>query len=94
MFKQYLDRMPRRLYWTLVNFIKMIGYLLSVLAGMAVLAAIAFYTKQWFDTPVPFFIICAISAMGIVSYKTSEWDVEKERRQQEKVEQALKKDWE
>jgi hypothetical protein len=86
--------MNRRLYWTLVNFGKMIGMILTIIVSAALIVFIAQSSKEYFGSGVPAFILAGIIGIGFFSYKMSEFDVDRERHEQERVERALKKDWE
>lgn len=88
--QKYLDRMPRRLYWTLVNFVKMVGFITSVLAVVAVITAIIFYSTEYYGSPVPFIIALIIGGIAWVSFIISKFDVEREKEKKDRVERTLK----
>ena len=88
------DHMNRRLYWTLVNFGKIVGTFLVIVIGAAAIVFIAQASRDYFGSGVPAFILAGIIGVGFFSYKMSEFDVDREQRDQERVERALKKDWE
>ena len=93
MIKQYLDIMPRRLYWTLVNFGRIVGTVVVIFASAAAIVFIAQTSRDYFGTGIPAFILAGIVGVGVFSYKMSEFDVDRENLEKERVERALKRDY-
>lgn len=88
------DRMNRRLYWTLVNFVKITGFLLVSITGIFLLACAAVYTEKTFGSAVPFVAFTVLCVIVWISWIIGKLDVDIEKMKQDSVERSLKRDWE
>jgi hypothetical protein len=92
MFTRITSRMPRHLYFSLKRFTMFSSSLLVGVAAGLLIIKLLDWSATAFGTPIPGLIAVALAAIGLASYFMAKIDVDLEKRQQERVQQALERD--
>jgi len=79
---------PRIVYHTIRRFIMLLSIIALVFGSVAAIAYLSNIIGPWIVFP-----LLGIFYGIVFSYNMAKFDVERENREQERVEQALKKDW-